>query len=239
VAVHRKFRRGKKKRHKRRRKSESTTNFTIFDLRHVICKMKIPFLILCLAVVYGACRTYGHEENIDLTAELRNNEDYKLDYANIPVERFLSRHRRASLLTPITSPIKAVLEIFGVGKSMISKTIDFMEFMFGAMTGQKNVCPKQQLSCLQMIPQALLHPMEMTKSIICNIFQAISYGSRVLAGKIFDLSKQFFFQLFLPGLHTTLNVLDKTGLLPPQISAMIKLFNIFYGILKLTGKVPK
>lgn len=167
-----------------------------------------------------------------------------MGYTNIPVERFLSRHRRASLLTPITFPIDIVLRILGIGKGMISSTIlspiiDSMQFMVGAMTGQENVCPKQQLNCLQTLLQALSAPIEMSKNIICNIFQAVSSQGKALIAKVLDLSIQFFRNVFLPGLHATLNVLDGTGLLPPQISALIKAFNLVYEFLKLTGYVPR
>lgn len=64
VAIKRKFRRGKK-RHKNCQ-SELTKDFDTPEPRSIIRKMKIPLLILCLAVVYGACQTYN-EENYDLT----------------------------------------------------------------------------------------------------------------------------------------------------------------------------
>lgn len=68
VTVHRKFRRGKK-RHKRR---QSKLNFISSELKLIIYKMRIPFLILCLAVVYGTCRTFEHEKNFDLSEELQS-----------------------------------------------------------------------------------------------------------------------------------------------------------------------
>ncbi|XP_071559975.1 uncharacterized protein [Temnothorax nylanderi] len=211
--------------------------------------MRIPFLILCLAVVYGACRTYGHEESNDLTAgELRNNGDYKFDLArktDLPLERFLSRHRRfASLLSPlssitsVTNPIDTALKLLGLDNCIISTIVDGIKFIYGALTGQ-DVCPKVEKLSLNLIPNAILHPIETAKTVVCYTFQTIESGTRALIRQGFELASQFFRYVFLPGLHTTLNTLDKTGLLPPQISAMIKVFNLVYSILQISGYVPK
>jgi len=58
VAVHKRFRQNK------RRNKSVTTNLDCFDLELIIRKMRLPILVLCLAVVYGTCRIYG--ENVDL-----------------------------------------------------------------------------------------------------------------------------------------------------------------------------
>ncbi|XP_024887777.1 uncharacterized protein LOC112464798 [Temnothorax curvispinosus] len=209
--------------------------------------MRIPFLILCLAVVYGACRTYGREEsNIDLTGELKNNGDNKFDLApttDLPLEKFLSRHRRfASLLSPlssitsVTNPIDTALKLFGLDNCIISTMVDGIKFISGALTGQ-DVCLKVEKLSLNL--NAILHPIETAKTVVCYTFQTIGSGTRALIGKGFELASQFFRNVFLPGLHTMLNIFDKTGLLPPQISAMIKMFNIVYSILQISGYVPK
>ncbi|TGZ50111.1 uncharacterized protein [Temnothorax longispinosus] len=209
--------------------------------------MRIPFLILCLAVVYGACRTYGREEsNIDLTEELKNNGDNKFDLApttDLPLEKFLSRHRRfASLLSPlssitsVTNPIDTALKLFGLDNCIISTIVDGIKFISGALTGQ-DVCPKVEKLSLNL--NAILHPIETAKTVVCYTFQTIGSGTRALIGKGFELASQFLRYVFLPGLHTTLNIFDKTGLLPPQISAMIKVFNLGYSMLQIIGYVPK
>ncbi|XP_077259271.1 uncharacterized protein LOC143895796 [Temnothorax americanus] len=213
--------------------------------------MRIPFLILCLAVVYGACRTYGREESIGLTEELKNNGDNKFDLAptDLPLEKFLSRHRRfASLLPPlssitsVTNPIDTALKLLGfdncIMSTMISTITDGIKFISGALTVQ-DVCPKVEKLSLDLIPKAIIHPIETAKTVVCYTFQTIGSGTRALIGKGFELTSQFFRNVFLPGLHTTLNIFDKTGLLPPQISAMIKLFNMLYLILQISGYVPK
>jgi len=69
VAVHRKCRQSKRR--NKRRQLELTTNFDTFKLLPIICKMKIVLLILCLAVVYGSCRTYN-EENVDVVKEIQS-----------------------------------------------------------------------------------------------------------------------------------------------------------------------
>ncbi|XP_011872075.1 PREDICTED: uncharacterized protein LOC105564369 [Vollenhovia emeryi] len=129
VAVHGKFRRGKKR--CKRHQAESTTNFATLEPEPIVYKMKIPFLILCLAVVYGACRTYEHGKN-DLTTAIRNNGDYTLAYANVPLERLLSRHSRG-LLSPqniikqITAMVNLALKLFGFDDGIVATILSTME----------------------------------------------------------------------------------------------------------------
>ncbi|XP_011872074.1 PREDICTED: uncharacterized protein LOC105564368 [Vollenhovia emeryi] len=202
--------------------------------------MKIPFLILCLAVVYGSCRTYESEET-DLTTEIENNEDYKLDYANVPLERLLSRHSRGllspqNIIKPITIPVDMILKLCGFDDGIVAATLSTMKTTLGVFMGQD--CPKVELS-LGTFVNSILDPIGAVKTVACYVVQGVGTQSRAMMGKVLDLSMQFCTQVFLPGMHTTLNTLNSTGMLPPQISAMIAIFNVVYGVLKMTGTVPK
>ena len=62
MANRKKFRRGKKG--NKNRQSKLTTDFnTSNKVKLIIYKMKIPLLILCLAVVYGTCQTYDEKDH--------------------------------------------------------------------------------------------------------------------------------------------------------------------------------
>lgn len=172
-----------------------------------------------------------------------------MDYANTPLEGYLARHKRASILSPITSvslPVKPILDLFGIGNGTVSRIVstivDSIQFIVRTVNGQE-ACPKIEKSSLcELIPaigiNAVLHPIKTARFVTCYVIQRIGAQSRELTGKTFELLSQFFFKVFLPGLHTTLNTLNNTGLLPPQISAAITMFNLIYGVLKISGYVP-
>lgn len=158
----------------------------------------------------------------------------------MPFERFHSRHKR-SLLSPITAPLDITLRLFGFNDGVISTSIDLVNFTFSALIGQ-DVCPKKELS-LWLIPDIIICPkniFETTKAITCYLVQIAGKGGRELIVKTLKLSIKCVTNIFLPGLHTTLNLIkDKSGgLLPVEIIAMIKAFNMFYGVLKFVEIVP-
>ncbi|KAL0119307.1 hypothetical protein PUN28_009705 [Cardiocondyla obscurior] len=212
--------------------------------------MRIPFLILCLVVVYGACRTYERPENVDLQSNVwraaskipneNGNYEYDYDYDGIPFAKPFSRQKRTVglLLKPITLPLNALLKLLGFEKNIISSVIDLVRITFGALLGQ-NVCPEgSSVSILGLVTKTFTDPIKTFQTVLCNSLQTIGSINRVLMNKIFKLFASFFWKVFLPGLHTTLNTLNKTGLLPPQISAAIAIFNMIYGVLRIMGYVP-
>jgi len=150
----------------------------------------------------------------------------------VPFERFLARHKRASLLSPITTPIDMALSL--LDNSLVSTIVNFIKSIFGALTN-RDLCPKVEKLSIELIPKAMLHPMETIKTIGCYIFQVMGTQGQILMTKAIQLSEQFFRNVVLPGLHTTLNVLKNTGLLPQKINAMIDMFNFVYRMLQITG----
>ncbi|XP_011693309.1 PREDICTED: uncharacterized protein LOC105453232 [Wasmannia auropunctata] len=237
VGVYKKLRRGRKR--NKKRQSELTTDFNTFEVKPTIFKMRIPLLILCLTVVYGACRSTG-EESFDVAEQIQDNGHYKVAQTNVPYEIFLARHKRANLLSPITFPIETALRLIGFNNGIIAPFVDVMKFMTGALTGQ-DVCPKVQvqLSC-QLIVQAFTNPLQTIKTVVCRVLQLIGSTGNAVVNKMFDTSVLFCRNVFLPGMHTTLNVIkDNIPFLPPQIVAMIVAFNALYTLLQLIGYVPK
>lgn len=155
----------------------------------------------------------------------------------MPLERaLLSRHRRASLLAPVTFPIKAVLNLLGYDNGVISQITDLIKFISAALIGEVE-CPKVEFS-LGLIPKTIINPVETIKVVGCYIIQEIGSQTRVILRKVIDIFIQLIRNVFLPGLHTTLNTLDGTGLLPSQISTIIKVFNTIYSLLQIIGYVP-
>jgi len=118
--------------------------------------------------------------------------------------------------------------------SLMSTMLNFMKSTFGALT-ERDLCPKVEKLSIELIPKAMLHPMETIKTIGCYIFQVMGKQGQTLMTKAIQIFGQFFRNVFLPGLHTTLNVLKNTGLLPRQINALIDMFNLLYGMLQITG----
>lgn len=159
-----------------------------------------------------------------------------MSYANTPFEKgYLARHKRASVLSPVTLPVN-ILRLLGNGiiSTIVSAIVDSTQFIVGALTGQ--ACPKvEKLSLCGLITAAVLQPIQAFKTVTCYAIQQIGTQGQILLAKTLDLSIQFFKKVFLPGLHTTLNVLDKYLPLPPQIKAMIIVFNMVYKFLEITG----
>ncbi|KAL6262921.1 hypothetical protein P5V15_005709 [Pogonomyrmex californicus] len=227
--------------------------------------MKIPILILCLVVVYGSCRIID-EENVDLAEETENYGNYELEYANVPFEKSFSRQRRASLFSPITSPIKTIttpiktittpiekitslptkmvsaptkmiLKLLGLDNSLIAKILSFLSFIPRAFLGDKDVCPK-----IEKLPDLLMNiikdPFGTAKTIVCYVFQIIGVPGRALLRIAFPLMSKFFWRTLLPVFHRIVNMINNTGLLPPSLKAMVVSFNMMYKLLQVVGKVP-
>lgn len=155
----------------------------------------------------------------------------------MPLERFLSRHRRASLLMPITFPMNKVSRLLGYDEGIVSTTMN--SIISGAMMGQE----EYKIESFRALIAIVMKPIEMfyrnVSAIIHYIIRGIGSLSGKAMGKALDLGIQFLKIVFLPGLRTTLNTLDGTGLLPPQIHLMIVAFNMIYGFLQMIGYLPK
>ncbi|KAH0950168.1 hypothetical protein HN011_003206 [Eciton burchellii] len=171
--------------------------------------MRLPILVLCLAVVYGTCRIYG--ENVDL---IDREENDKSDYPMVPMEVALSRHKRGVL-----SP-------------------DFGDFINGVFGGQLDLCPEgEKLSFSEWFKKAFVHPISTLQDIVCKMAKGIGRESLAAMHKFFKIFSQFFTKIFLPKLHAILNLLLKTRLMPAPVVIAIEIFNAFYAFLKLTGNV--
>ncbi|XP_029667076.1 uncharacterized protein LOC115237870 [Formica exsecta] len=197
--------------------------------------MKIPILIFCLAVIFGniSCKIYS-KENINLIEG--TGDKYHDSYFNIPLEKSLSRYKRASIL-PITSPITNIVDLMGFGSNGLVKTIlHFVNFIIGILTEQEGVCPTEELS-IDLIEKMIQNPIQTTETILCQIFNVIGKESRAVALRLLKTAWEFLSTIFLPGLHTTLNQIAKIGILPPQLRVLIETFNFFYNMLKLLGYV--
>jgi len=118
--------------------------------------------------------------------------------------------------------------------SLMSTIVNLTKSTFGALT-ERDLCPKEEKLTIELIPKAMLHPMEAIKTIGCYIFQVMGTQGQALLIKTLQVFEQFFRNVFLPGLHTTLNVLKNTDLLPSQINALIDMFNLVYRMLQITG----
>lgn len=159
----------------------------------------------------------------------------------MPLERFLSRHRRASLLSPITTPINLALRLAGFDPRIISTTVDSVKIIFGALMGQD--CPKVKNITIETLVNVVKEPIKTIQTVVCYIFHAIGVPGRAIMKKMFEISfkigSQFFMKVFVPGLHTTLKKVRETGVLPAQINTMIDAFDAIYKICQMLGYFPK
>lgn len=220
----------------KRRDRSVKEGFYTFDPKPIIRKMKIPILVFCLAVIFGniSCRIYS-EESVNLIEGTADDDgDYGTSYFNVPLEKSLSRYKRASILSPVTD----IAKLMGFGSNGFIKTIlHFVDFISGLLTGQENLCPTVEKLSIDLIEKMLLHPIETTKTIFCYIFNAIGQEGRAIALRILKTVSDFLFTIFLPGLHTILNQMARTGLLPPNLRLMVESFNILYNFLRMMGYV--
>ncbi|XP_018309148.1 uncharacterized protein [Mycetomoellerius zeteki] len=204
--------------------------------------MKIPLLILCLAVVYGTCRTYDGD---DVIKAIQNNGDYK-NYANMPFEKSLARYKRTILSSiQIPSSIGTPLGLLTLN-GVRSTDENFMTFINELLTGKDVRSTIDKLSLVN-IPK-LLNPFEIIQTVI-NFGEKIilswqninKYYLNALFDKMYQVLLNFGLKVFLPGLHAILNKLlefnSKFELLPKQIDDFIYLFNAVYTFLQMIGKI--
>ncbi|XP_011631693.1 uncharacterized protein LOC105423591 [Pogonomyrmex barbatus] len=178
--------------------------------------MRVSILILCLTVVYGSCRTIG-EEKIDFIKKT-NNEDYKLDYANVPFEKSLSRQRRDSL-SQIVSSMKY---------NVRNEIPDLIFFVYGIMTGQKDLCPKNISSedLIESLMNITTEPIKTFKAIVCYIQVIGNQNSNALLQEAIN-----FFKKFLP----KLNEIAESSSFPSSLEPIIYILNIINLILQMYG----
>ncbi|XP_014488974.1 PREDICTED: uncharacterized protein LOC106752079 [Dinoponera quadriceps] len=195
--------------------------------------MKLPFLILSLVLIHWTCTIYA-EENVNSKEDVTNSgEEYTSNYQYVPLETSLSRHKR-SILSPLMNILTKVL-----GKSvvlMFKPALDIFSFAYGTLIG-KNECPQVEKLSLDLIPKIMVNPLGTIKTIICYVMDKIGSTGRALMLKAIEAGIEFTKRTLIPGLHTTLMTLDKKFDLPPSISAMIKMFDGTYKIMKLMGVV--
>ncbi|XP_012055522.1 PREDICTED: uncharacterized protein LOC105618599 [Atta cephalotes] len=189
--------------------------------------MKIPLLILCLAVVYGTCQTYDEKDH---TKAIENNGDYK-NYANMPFERSLVRYKR-TISSVMPTPINALLSLLEFN-DVRSIDKNFMTFISDLLTGKDVWSEIASANISTLLNQfKKINIVDFVREKIMTLINA-SFD------KIFEVAKVCFLNLFLPILYMVLNKAKDTGLLPSQISAMIEMFNLCYKFLQFAGYVPK
>lgn len=160
-------------------------------------------------------------------------DKYHDNYFNVPLERSLSRYKRASILSPITS----MADLMGFGSNgLIKYILHFVNFINGLLTEQEGLCSTEKLS-IDLIEKMIEHPIQTIEVILCQIFNVIGKESREIALRLLKTASAFLSTIFLPGLHTALNQIARTGLLPPNLWALVEAFNAFYNVLQLIGYV--
>ncbi|XP_011068703.1 PREDICTED: uncharacterized protein LOC105154707 [Acromyrmex echinatior] len=186
--------------------------------------MKIPLLILCLTVVYGACQTY--DEGDYVTKVIQNNGDYK-NSANVPFERSLARYKR-TILSVIPTPINALRSLLEFN-DVKSTDKNFMTFISDLLTGKdvSEIASANISTLLNQFKKVIQNTVNFGRGIINALFD-----------KMFEVAKVFFLKVFLPVLHAVLNKAKDTGILPEQMNTMITAFNILYKVLQITKQVP-
>jgi len=129
--------------------------------------------------------------------------------------------------------------MLGLGDNkVIQGIVNFVDFVNGVLNGQLDFCPKtEQLSIPGFIKNIFLHPIGTLENVLCRVANIIGREGLAVMRTILQILSQFIRKIFLPKLHTTLNLMLKTHLVPPQIVALIQMFNVFYGFLKLIGYV--
>ncbi|XP_050448887.1 uncharacterized protein LOC126850204 [Cataglyphis hispanica] len=188
--------------------------------------MKVPILIFCLTVIFGniSCRIYS-KENVNLIEG--TNDKYQDSYFNVPLERSLSRYKRASILFPITS----MGNLMGFGSNgLIKNILHVVKIITGLLTNQEDLCSTEKLS-IDLI-EKIQDPIKTIEIILCQIFNVIGQESREIVLTLLKISWEFLSTIFLPGLHTVLNQIAKTGILPPNLIALIETFNVLYKVLQ-------
>ncbi|XP_029162936.1 uncharacterized protein LOC114934445 [Nylanderia fulva] len=193
--------------------------------------MKVSILVVYLIVIFGSisCKTYIDRTNIDLLRAADNGNHDTSDF-NVSLEK--SRYKSASILSPITK----IGHLIGIDSNNFIKSIlQFTDFIIGLLTGQNGFCP-EKLS-IDSIEEIILHPIQMIKTIICYTFNTIGRTKRAIVYNAFDFFSNFLMTVFLPSLHTVLNQIANTGILPQSLENVVNMFNTLYNILRLMGYV--
>lgn len=160
--------------------------------------------------------------------------NYDMSYFNVSLERSLSRHKRASTLSPLIE----IAHFFRIdyANSLIKTILNFIDFIIGLLTGQEGLCPTEKLS-IDLIGEMILHPIQITETILCYIFNIIGREKRAITHRLFNTFSDFLRTIFLPGLHTMLNQIAETGILPSSLRTLVEMFNVFYNVLRLVGYI--
>lgn len=198
--------------------------------------MKIPILVVCLTVIFGniSCRIYSNE-NVDLIEGTAGDENYDMNYFNVPLEKSLSRYKRASTLSPVTD----LIDMIETGSTdLIQSILNLFNFIKGLLTGQKGVCPMENLSfkmLIEKLSEEINHPIQAIETIICFIYNTIGEETHSISSALSKTISTFLCTIFLPGLHTILDdIINAIPNLPANIKSLISTFDTFYPILKLT-----
>lgn len=165
------------------------------------------------------------------------DENYNMNYFNAFLEKSLSRLKRASRLSPVTG----LLDMIGTDSTdLFQPILHFFEFITNLLTGQQNLCSTEKLSVEKLIEKLnkeIQYPFQAFEIILCFIYNIIGQETRSIAYTLFTTTSKFISTIFLPGLHTILNEIKDSPLMPADIKILIKAFNTFYEILKIIGYV--
>ncbi|GAB1859984.1 hypothetical protein CAJAP_00937 [Camponotus japonicus] len=196
--------------------------------------MKIPILVFCLTVIFGNifCRIYS-KENVDLIEGTADNENYDMNYFDVPLEKSLSRYKRASTLSPVTD----LIDMIGTGSIDLTQAmLDFLKFITGLLTGQKGSCPMEKLSVEKLIEKLIgeiKNPIQAIEIIICFISNTTGEETRSITSVLLKITIKFLCTIFLPALHTILNEIAKIPILGERIEPLTKAFNAVYDLFKI------
>lgn len=198
--------------------------------------MKIPILVVCVAVIYGTLGIYA-EKSVDIIKGITHDSNYISKYPNAPLVKSLSRQKRC-LIRDLMSPLEMGLRIVGfAGDNVLTRSVsEFRKFVNDILLCSTNRSI-EKLS-IDLVEQMMLHPIETTKDIWCYFLNAMESQSNEMIRATTSLLSQAFFRMFLPGLHTVLNYLADAHLLPLSLMPMVEMFNLLYTLLKLMGYVP-
>lgn len=142
-------------------------------------------------------------------------------------------------MSPLHETGSSILPI-RIGLNMLEfpfrSVLDLMNFAQSIMFGE-DLCPKVEKLSVDLIEKIIMHPIQAIKIIMCYFMNAIGSEGRATMLAITPYLSKFVFKIFLPGMHTILNRLNKTGMLPQSVEDMIKMFNACYMVLQMLGYV--
>lgn len=175
-----------------------------------------------------------------------DDSNYILKYPNALLAKSFSRQKRGLITSPLgstllISPLEMGLKILGFSdNALIKSALDLINFGNDMLFNRTDLCSKSITSVEKLsinLAEMMLHPIQTIKDILCYIFNAIGNEGRAIVLAITPHLSKFFFRMILPGLHTILNSLAKTGLLPENLKVWINMFNVSYDLLKILGYV--